>query len=251
MKRLLVAGALAFAAAGQALAADLPQPAPPPPQAPAVYIPTVAPVYNWGGIYFGGNAGYGFGSSEWSDPNNAFFGNTGTFSATGFLVGPTIGANFQTDAFVFGIEADADASWLDGKSSSLYCGAAIGFPGGQCETKNTWFSTFRGRVGYAADRVLFYATGGGAFGNIESGANGGLVSTTKVGWTAGAGIEAAFADNWTARIEYLYVALQNGSCNTATGNPCGVDFLTTGLPATHAVKFDASLIRLGVDYKFR
>ncbi len=246
MKRFLVAGALALATAGQALAADLPQP-----QAPAVYVPTVAPVYNWGGIYFGGNAGYGFGSSEWSDPNNAF-GNTGTFSVTGFLIGPTIGVNFQTDAFVFGIEADADASWLDGKSSSPYCGVAIGFPAGsQCETKNTWVGTVRGRVGYAADRVLFYATGGGAFGNIESGANGGLVSTTKVGWTAGAGIEAAFADNWTARIEYLYVALQNGSCNTATGNPCGVDFLTTGLPATQAVKFDASLIRLGVDYKFR
>ena len=76
-----------------------------------------------------------------------------------------------------------------------------------------------------------------------------MVSTTKVGWTAGAGIEAAFADNWTARIEYLYVALQNGTCNTP--NPCGVDFLTIGLPANQAVKFDASLIRLGVDYKFR
>jgi outer membrane immunogenic protein len=246
MKRLLVAGALALATAGQALAADLPQPAPPPPQAPAVYVPTVAPVYNWGGIYFGGNAGYGFGSSEWSDPNNPVL-KTGTFSVTGFLIGPTIGVNFQTDAFVFGIEADADASWMDGKSSSLYCGVAIRFPAGsQCETKNTWFGTVRGRVGYAADRVLFYATGGGAFGNIESAAYGGLVSSTKVGWTAGAGIEAAFADNWTARIEYLFVDLQNGTCNVA--NPCGYD---GSVAATQAIKFDASLIRLGVDYKFR
>ena len=69
MKRLLIAGALAFAATGSVLAADLPQAAPPP-QAPAVYVPTVAPVYNWGGIYFGANGGYGFGNSEWSDPNN-------------------------------------------------------------------------------------------------------------------------------------------------------------------------------------
>ena len=250
MKRLLMAGALAFAvAAGQALAADLPQPAPPP-QAPVAYVPTVAPVYNWGGIYFGANGGYGFGSSEWSDPNNpSFLGTTGNFSTTGFLVGPTVGVNFQTDAFVFGIEGDFDASWLDGKSSSAYCGAVIGFPAGQCETKNTWLSTVRARVGYAADRVLFYGTAGGAFGNIETGANGGLVSSTKFGWTAGAGVEVAFADNWTARVEYLFVDLENATCSAA--NPCGVNFVTTGLPANQTVKFDANLIRLGVDYKFR
>jgi len=58
-----------------------------------------------GRIYIGGNAGYGFGSSEWSDPHNFFFGNTGTFGVTGFLIGPTIGVNFQTDAFVFGIRS--------------------------------------------------------------------------------------------------------------------------------------------------
>ena len=181
MKRLLMAGALAFAvAAGQALAADLPQPAPPP-QAPVAYVPTVAPVYNWGGIYFGANGGYGFGSSEWSDPNNFAAPNTGNFSTTGFLVGPTVGVNFQTDAFVFGIEGDFDASWLDGKSSSAYCGV-LGFgAGAQCETKNTWLGTVRARVGYAADRVLFYGTAGGAFGNIQAGANGGFASSTKAG----------------------------------------------------------------------
>ncbi len=100
-------------------------------------MPTVAPVYNWGGIYFGANGDYGFGNSDWSDPNNpSGLGSTGNFSTTGFLVGPTVGVNFQTDAFVFGIEGDFDASWLDGKSSSAYCGAVIGFPAGQCETKN-------------------------------------------------------------------------------------------------------------------
>ena len=40
---------------GQALAADLPMPAPPP-RAPAAYIP-VAPPFSWTGIYIGGNAG--------------------------------------------------------------------------------------------------------------------------------------------------------------------------------------------------
>jgi outer membrane immunogenic protein len=233
MKRLVIAGALAFAAAGPALAADLPQPAPPPPQAPVAYIPTVAPVYNWGGIYFGVNGGYGFGSTQQSTAAGT---NSGTFDTSGFLVGGTIGANFQTDAFVFGIEGDFDGSWMEGSGGTAVC--ALGTA--QCETKNSWLSTIRGRIGYAADRVLFYGTAGGAFGNIEQGSNGAANSTfassSKAGWTAGAGVEAAFADNWTARIEYLFVDLSNATFNAA--------------PAT-TVKFDASLVRLGVDYKFR
>ena len=88
MKRLLIAGALAFAAAGPALAADLPQPAPPP-QAPAAYMPTVAPVYNWGGIYFGVNGGYGLGKSEWSDPNGLAARPTGISARPAFWSVPT------------------------------------------------------------------------------------------------------------------------------------------------------------------
>ena len=234
MKRLLIAGALAFTAAGQALAADLPQPAPPPPQAPAAYIPTVAPVYNWGGIYFGANGGYGFGNSKQTSAAGT---TTGTFGVTGFMTGGTIGANFQTDAFVFGIEGDFDGSWMQGSGGPAVC--ALAGVLAQCETKNSWLSTVRARVGYAADRVLFYGTAGGAFGNIEQGANGATNSSfagvSKAGWTAGAGVEVAFADNWTARIEYLFVDLENASVGTPT---------TT-------VTFDASMVRLGVDYKFR
>ena len=63
---LVTAATLAIVGAVPALAADLPQ-APPPPQAPVAYVPTVAPVYNWGGIYFGANAGYGFGSTAWTE----------------------------------------------------------------------------------------------------------------------------------------------------------------------------------------
>src|ERR1700733_10756927 len=199
MKRFLFAGALAFLAVGHAAAADLPQPMlPPPPQAPAAYIP-VATVYNWGGIYWGINGGYAFGTSEWTDPaNSSGAGSTGDFSVTGGVFGPTIGANFQADAFVFGVEGDFDATWLDGKSSSTFCGSVSLGGGAQCETKNTWLGTVRGRAGYAADRILIYGTAGGAFGNIESGINGDFENSTKVGWTAGAGIEAAFGDNWTA-----------------------------------------------------
>ena len=235
MKRLVIAGAVAFAAAGQAFAADLPQPMPPPPpQAPATYVPPVAPVYNWGGIYYGVNGGYGIGSSEFSIPA-ATPSSTGTFDVSGFLVGPTLGANFQTDAFVFGIEGDFDGSWMSGTTSNPPCKATM-----TCETKNTWLSTVRGRIGYASDRVLFYGTAGGAFGNIQAIVPGYSQSSTEPGWTAGAGVEFALADNLTARVEYLYVDLESATCSVPT--KCG---------ASTTIKFDTNLIRLGLDYKFR
>jgi outer membrane immunogenic protein len=157
MKRWLLAGALAFATAGQGLASDLPPPAvPAPPRAPAAYIPPVSPVYNWGGVYFGFNLGYGFGTSNWSDPLDPG-GTTGNFNLRGFLA----------DAFVYGAEANFDGSFINGKTSSAFCST-----GTQCETKNFWFSTLRARLGYAADRVLFYGTAGGALGDVAAGQSG-------------------------------------------------------------------------------
>ena len=118
-------------------------------------------------------------------------------------VGGTFGANFQSNAWVFGVETDLDYSTLDGKSSNLFC-ASVGFGAAQCETKNTWLWTVRGRFGYAADRVLFYGTGGGALGNVEAGVSGGFDTSTKLGWTAGAGIEWALWNSWSIRLEYDY-----------------------------------------------
>jgi outer membrane immunogenic protein len=245
MKRWLLAGALAFAMAGQGLASDLPPPAAPvPPRAPAAYIPPVSPVYNWGGLYFGLNLGYGFGNSQWSDPTDPG-GTTGNFKLTGFLAGATVGFNFQADGFVYGIEGDFDGSFIDGKVSSPFCSA-----GTQCETKNFWFSTLRARLGYAADRVLFYGTAGGAFGDVAPGQSGNFQRTSKGGWTAGAGVEAALTDNLTARIEYLYLKLGDATCTSTAA--CGSDL---GLPGgssnpNDTVKFSTNLIRLGLDYKF-
>ena len=236
MKRLLIVAALGLAASGPALAADLPEPAAPP-RAPAVYMPVVAPVYNWGGIYYGINGGYGFGKSEWTT-SQVPAATTGNFNASGFAVGGTVGANYQMDAFVFGLEGDVDYMGVDGKTSTS-CTP------GSCETKNTWLSTARARAGYAADRVLFYGTAGGAFGNIAANTSGTTFqSQTKLGWTAGAGVEAAFADNWTARVEYLFVDFQNGSfAQTYGGNP--------PTPGTTTIKLYENVVRFGIDYKFR
>jgi outer membrane immunogenic protein len=224
MKQILATVALSVAATGAALAADLPPPSAPPPRAPAVYMPA-PPVYNWTGFYLGINGGWAFGKSDWNVPGAT----TGNFNVSGGLVGGTLGANFQADWAMLGIEGDFDGQWLDGKSSAC-------LPV-NCETKSTWLATIRGRFGYAADRVLLYLTGGGAFANIEANTSTTFQSKSKGGWTAGAGIEGAFTDHWTARLEYLFVDLQSAS-----------GFST--LPGATTVKLNENLIRLGVDYKF-
>lgn len=231
MKQWVVAGALVVAAAGQTWAADLPEPPPPPPpRAPAAYMPTVAPVYNWGGLYYGVNGGYGFGKSQWTFPNGA---STNNFNISGWAGGATIGANLQAEAFVFGIESDFDAMGLKGSTTCVPT---------SCQTQDSWLGTLRARVGYAADRVLIYGTAGGAYGNIQANTSGTTFqSTNKAGWTAGAGVETAFADNWTARIEYLFVDLQNATFATVPPATAGND----------TVRLDTSLIRVGIDYKFR
>src|SRR5215831_18288178 len=43
----------------------------------------------------------------------------------------------------------------------------------------------------------------------------GALAVVAAGWTAGAGVEAAFGENVTARTEYLYIKLQNGGCTIA------------------------------------
>ena len=118
MKRTLFVGALMLAATGSTLAADLPPASmpPPPPRAPAAYVPVAPPYYNWGGVYVGINGGYGFGSSDWS--SSATASSTGNFNIQGPLAGGTVGANFQTGQFVFGIEGDGDWSNIKGSAST-------------------------------------------------------------------------------------------------------------------------------------
>src|SRR6516164_6825224 len=86
---------------GSALAADLP---PSPPRAPAVYVPAVLPVYNWGGIYLGINGGWGWGKGKFTFTDAAFpNGFSGTANDSGGVAGGTAGVNWQTGGFVFGV----------------------------------------------------------------------------------------------------------------------------------------------------
>src|SRR5580704_16201997 len=206
MKRIMIASALALATAAPALAADLPPPAAPP-RAPVAYIPA-GPIFSWTGFYVGLNAGGAFGSSSWTTPS----GPVSSFSTIGALAGAQIGGNYQIGQFVIGAEGDVDWQNLRGASASGICApAAIG----GCAVASNWLATLRGRAGFAADRVLFYVTGGGAFANIKP-STGALPfgGGDEPGWTAGGGIEYAFTDNWTAKIEYLYASFESANCNS-------------------------------------
>ncbi|WP_027545036.1 outer membrane protein [Bradyrhizobium sp. WSM2254] len=136
--------------------------------------------------------------------------------------------------------------------------------------KLDWFGTVRGRLGVAVTpRVLLYGTGGLAYGRVSTagsvsainvggfpGADGGTFtpvatsfssSTSKVGWTAGAGIEGAFADNWSARLEYLYVDL-----GTVSGTLATPVIALSGAPLVVGYRSHVTdnILRLGVNYRF-
>jgi outer membrane immunogenic protein len=224
-----LAALLLLAAGGSALAADIALKAPPP-----------AAVYNWSGFYIGINGGRATGYSNWND---GLLGSSGTFETYGFVGGGTIGVNYQSGPFVYGIEGDGDWSSLKG-SFGPNCGALTALlpASATCVTQNTWLATARGRAGYAFGSVLLYGTAGGAFGDIQAAVSPGAFDTsTKVGWTAGAGVEVFFAPNWTAKVDYLFVDLSQGSCASVAN--CGG-------AAGSAVTYNESLVRAGINYKF-
>ena len=99
---------------------------------------------------------------------------------------------------------------------------------------NPWFGTLRGRVGYALNNVLFYGTGGVAYGDLRAERGGFAETQTLGGWTAGAGMEVGFTPNWSAKIEYLYINLGNGNF-TLTGTSNGLQ---------------SNVLSFGVNYRF-
>jgi outer membrane immunogenic protein len=231
--KLIAVGAIVVAGFGTALVADLPT--------PGLIPPLRIAVYNWTGIYLGINGGVGAGNSNWSDGP---IGTTGSFPTSSFLIGGAAGINYQLGEYVFGIEGDGDWTNLHGNSGSS-CGAisTVVTPPVSSQTQSQWLATVRGRVGYAVDRIRLYCTAGAAFGNIQTGLNppSTFDSSVETEWTLSAGLEYAFAQNWTAKIEYLFVDLPNGSCTTI-GNCGGA--------AGSIVTFNENIIRAGLNFKF-
>jgi outer membrane immunogenic protein len=235
-RAIIIAAVFSLIGTVHAVAADIEVPAAPP---PVNYFP--APV-DWGGVYFGVNGGYAFGTSVWT--NGAA--STGNFSANGGLAGGTLGINYANGGgFLFGFEFDADWSGVLGSSSIAACTGLGALPAGTaCRTKSDWLSTGRVRIGYAFNRILVFGTAGAAGGDFEIGLNppGAFRALPlQLGWTAGGGIEYAFTNYLTAKVEYLFV-------NFGT-NACPLDGTCGALQAA-SVSLTENIVRAGLNYKF-
>ena len=253
MKRFLLASvALCVGAGSAALAADLPPPMAPPPRAPAMYVPVV-PLYNWSGFYIGGNLGAGWNSGgSVSDTFASTF--TGSGQTTKFLGGGQVGVNYEFwGGVVIGAEAMFD--WLPNTTNTFTATAGPTAPVpatvASATFNNRWLTTATGKLGYAWDRVLLYGKAGGAWvgannPNLTVGGAGQTLSsstTNNFGWTAGVGVEWAFAGNWSARAEYDFIGLQNQTVTVAAGGPFGGDTININ-------NRNISMFTAGLNYKF-
>jgi outer membrane immunogenic protein len=247
MKSSVVAAIMVVVAAGSAWAADVSAPRP----APVPVAPPPVLKYNWTGFYIGANAGYGWAREEASVTFTGGvlggFTGTGSDDLSGGIAGGQIGFNWQTGMVVFGVEVDGQWSGQQ-KKNSVSCGAGCSID----ETvKIKSFATARGRFGVAFDRVMPYVTGGAAWTSASDELNvtiGGVtanilnLSGNKAGWTVGGGVEVAFAGNWSAKFEYLYIDTKD---LTASGTPA---FL--GGTVTETVRLRDNIVRAGFNYRF-
>jgi outer membrane immunogenic protein len=259
----LGAVALVSVAACPAFAADLPVKS----MAPA------APTYSWNGWYIGASAGIPWAAQT----ETGYSGGPGTaalFAANefptrltpgvnGYLGGAQIGYNWQVArAWVVGFESDIQGWNYKGNASVTPTTNLTPFTT-SVEQHSDWFGTVRGRAGLlVGPNILFYATGGFAYGQTESSqstiVNGLTLATcpktlpcaaasatsTRYGWAAGAGWEIMATQNWTIRAEYLYVDLgvQSLSATTAAFAP--------PLTFTSSNQFRANMLRIGFNYTF-
>lgn len=156
-------------------------------------------------------------------------------SGIGYAGGILGGWNYQMDSFVFGVEGD----WAFGGNVATNDEPTI-----DTDLSFNNIATVRARAGFAVDNTLLYVTGGLAAVDMEFGG----VITNHVddsdwvyGWTVGGGLEHAFTPNFSGRIEYLYVDLEDSDYNLVDG--------ATTLDATQSFD-DIHMVRVGLTYNF-
>jgi outer membrane immunogenic protein len=249
---VFVASVLAAAAAGltatAVLAADLPVPA----AAPAYYPPPPAH-YDWTGFYFGGHLGAGLGEDAVTTTTTTALLNAGTrtnVSPDGVIGGPQVGLQYELAPIVVGVEATWTSSSASENQNTV---ALLAITQEQSQTEAHWYATVVGKLGFAANDLLFYAKGGGAWMRVDytqntlingafgAGAAQQLITDTRTGWTAGAGVEYAFNENLSARLEYDYLGF-------GTKNYNFTNIQAGGLPVS--IKSDLQTLTAGLNYRF-
>lgn len=246
-----------------ASAADLPSR-----RAPMAPMPAAMPYFTWTGFYIGVNAGY-----NWSHESKSSVGFVpGVLPASaaglapasvgsdgnGFTGGGQIGYNYQMNQFVAGLEADIN--YVDSKKSSSYALAvpalaATGFTTNSAKLE--YLGTVRGRLGFAYDRALVYATGGLAYGGVKNdttfavpdlgAAWGGGENKTRFGYAVGGGLEYAITNTISTRIEYLYYDLGSKKYNVVAQNAAAT---ATGASLLVDSKARGSIVRGGINFRF-
>jgi outer membrane immunogenic protein len=275
-RQLLTGAAITALLIGSAAAADLPVKVP-------LKAPVACPSCNWNGFYAGVNVGGSIGHDRSQDsisllpltgiaPSgaNPISNTTYSQSPEGWLGGGQVGFNWQTGHIVLGAEGDWD--WARQRdnlqinnfiaSSVVVAPASYGYTD---EEKIKWLATARARAGWASGYSMAYVTGGVAWGGVESNyafgsfgsatflSNPGAASfsATKTGWVVGSGVETSLgwmgANQWSAKIEYLYVDLGSVTNSFAVPFP-GAS--TTSYAISSTTKIRDNIVRLGLNYRF-
>jgi outer membrane immunogenic protein len=256
MNKLLLAS-LALVAVGMtapAKAADM----------PVKYV-APAPVFTWTGCYVGVHIGYKWGQSKQEytgyingvpvAPNLVGTDLTGNYDVDGPVGGAQGGCNYQTGAWVWGVEVDGAWSSASGQASTAANAVALGFNQNFLWTTNErWLSTARGRLGWAADRWMWYVTGGAAWSGFDVNNSNPLVATqqrqptrvNKTGWIVGVGTEYALLGGWSVKSELLYANFGSLGYGQESGivNGC-----TLGCYSAD-VKMSEFIWRVGMNYRF-
>jgi len=233
------------------------------------------PVWSWAGFYGGANVGYGWDRRDvglalgTTDPalvgfvqaaqDIGLYPRSYSPSAKGIIGGLQIGYSWQVGPNgLFGLEADVQGAGIKGSQAHTAFGQFDTTTSG-VEKKLDWFGTVRARLGVlATPSLLFYATGGLAYGKTEISFNtadadfgcipnatlcaNGSSSGVKVGWTAGGGIEAMIANAWSLKAEYLYLDLGSRSADIVAS--------TAPVIYTPSTEFREHIVRVGVNYHF-
>jgi outer membrane immunogenic protein len=246
---LLAFGAMPIASAS---AADIATKAPPP--APAPYV-----AYNWTGFYVGLEAGGGWATSQVTLVTNsgtAFPAGTveNSIDYSGALGGFYGGYNYQFNQFVIGIDGDYTWAALNGTGTDI---SPVNGDISHHDDEVNWVATATGRVGYAADKWLFFGKGGWAWAGFSghtdtSSAAGAFVSNatntgdTRNGWTAGGGLEYAVTPNVIFKLEGDYVKFDTANF-TVTKTAAVV--ANSGVFARSATS-NLTMFKGGLEYKF-
>ena len=215
MKKLLIVGAATFwlGMPTLSLAADMPM---------LNKAPMLPPVFSWTGCYLGAQAGGGWAHKDVTDPvqlvQDSLSGvgpvttgvTTVSVNPTGAVVGGQFGCDYQfAPSWVVGIEGAAAGSTM--KDSTT---VALPFSGDTAlvSARTDFIASATARLGYAADRWLFYVKGGAAFAGDKYDVTGTFTGIPfgfegldqRPGWVVGGGLDWAFYHHWSLVLEYDY-----------------------------------------------